>query len=734
MKKKKKGISPSVRAAKWNVNKVAANPKNQLLPLKTAVPTIDFAASINSRAITELAIGWFSNAFSRGAVSRLEPADIWLAYQFFCSAVAASFSGQQYVSGNLPNWMRNMLQAFQPKIKATPSGRCSYTFSYSGTPPTPLISVPFGPNAWSYEYSWALPDLAATPINGFPVCSLFAPIAYTPQGGSTSFQKVCELMASSKPEDTSNVLVPSTAVTKYSKDVSSFAICSPEIGFGATNAGTNEPGGCFSHKVQLEVPINYPILACANYGSATDNRFPSMQVTFGGDPVFLTGALSSFISPSEMGMKLRPLYHCIDFMEFVDVMAQWVQGIQSSAVVEEAGINPASLQCPLTLQEMALLLRNIIMNAFKESQPSVQGLGPFKPSNNNDNYFMPFLCSPGTCPIATTAMSLPVPLIENIRCLVGRKIQFNPNNAGDSAHFIPILGKFVFDELDQEDYKYTSAADPPVTYPSFLSTAGRYRRRTGSVSKENGKPSYITLAETPIDYIDGNGGSQYIAINDPDRLTALTSFWNEWVGQSVVGSHSCQTSQWGTELGLSVLTSIDKTRHFNRQGGGEKKWATYQASLHEDVRYDMPRHQSKLAGPYALKNAVVDTSVTEFSSVPYEQVLSTWILPINLIAEVFSPVTQSTKLQRYQAFMFEKNSKSLTTSDIGILVSEQHAQYAAKMVKSRLSPATQWDEFFKEMEKLGRGGILSSLVGGLAKSLFPSASGIIDGISSVIPI
>jgi hypothetical protein len=720
---------------RFDANRIAANPLAQLVPMKTVSPAIEFVAAVNSRALRAAAIGWIATSLVRGAVARTSIGDIPNAYQYLCGAFAAAFSGQNYVSGNVPYWLRNILQALQPKSVPLDAGRASYSFAFVGNPPIAESEIAIGPTAWTYMWPFFLPNSAGTPVNGFPPCDIFSPGTYSTQGGSTSFQVLAELMANADRRNPMSQLVPATGETVYLKDVSAFAICKPELGYGFTGAGVELPGGCFSHNVQLEVPIFHPILACIGSGSSTDNRFPGYQQNFGGDPCFLTAASCGFLTPAEMAMKRPPKFHCVDFLEFCNVMALWVQGVQTSATNEDGSILPpgVTLQCPLTLQEMCLLLRNVMMNAFKDTQPAVQGLGPVKPQNINDNFFVPLQCAPGTAPITVTPMTLPKPIIENIRALVYRKLYPGKNqSAGDPLYFIPVLGKFVYDTLSTADYQYSDNEGNPVD--SFKSPTALYARKVHM----KGETVTQTLAETPIDFVDGNGGSQYVAINDPDRLGQLTKLWNDWLSQSFIQSHSCATDQWSTELGISALTSICLTRHQISSDSVERKMkkVVYQEHLLEDVRLRTMANKCFVAGPYAQRFALMDTSSVEILSSPYEAVLRTWVLPLNMVLEVSGPgsYTQSTKLQRMQGYERETFSQALTTTDQGMEVSSMHAQYAAKMVKSRLSAQTQWDEFFLEMEKLGRGGILSSLVGGIVKGVFPGTSQIVDQIAPLIPI
>jgi len=732
-KKKQMSKKQMDRNTKYDVTNVPQAMKSSILVQGNSVPSIPYVATLNNNAIRAFCIGFLSNTMVKGGVTRSDVPDYPLAFQFIGECLAAAVSGRNYIAGNLPFWFRNILHALQPKVVPKEMGEAAYTFVYSGTPPTlSTPSVPIGAGAYNYDFNFGLPNASSVPINGFPVCDLFAPMAYSASAGSSAFQKFSQLMNDAPvglKKNPMNVLVPSTSPTKFLKDVSAMAISKPKQGYGSNNTSINAPGGCFLQNVQLEVPIHHPILASIGGGSDTGNRFDCFITSFGGDPTFLSGICSSILHPAEMSMKRAPRFHQIDFTEFGEVLALWVQGVQQSAASEIISPDAAVFTCPLTLQEVLLLLRNIMMQAFRETQPAVQGMAALLPATSTDNYFVPFLCAPGTCPVTTTPMLLPVPLIENIRALVYRKLHLGgPNNTGDSLYWIPILGKFVSDVLNQADYTYeaTAPGSTPTTYPSFKNPASIWRRRGPNKDSE-----IQLLAEVAIDFVDGYSGASYVAINDPTKLNQLTELWNGWVTEAAISSHSCQLSQWSTDLGISILTSINMTRHIVHSGSLKPEVAAKVADrLWEDTRMQTVHKKSVTLSPYSTRFAIQDSCASTILSAPYDAVQGTWILPVNLVLEVTG---QSTKIQRIQGYEGETYSVALTGNDVGELVSELHKRYAAKMVKGSFTQETQWDVYFKEAEKMGRGGILSSLVGGVAKSFFPNQAHIIDTVAGLVP-
>jgi len=336
-----------------------------------------------------------------------------------------------------------------------------------------------------------------------------------------------------------------------------------------------------------------------------------------------------------------------------------------------------------------------------------------------------FLSGPGTCAQTSPPMYLPVPLIENIKAMVYRKVYAGPHS--DPGLWIPVLSKYVQDVLDWTTYTYTKSG---VLQQSFADPASVFQEKV--VGKGN-EVYYKPLVETPVDYVDGFSGSNYLAVNDPNRLMQLTGIWNEWVTGSMIQSHSCQLAQWSTDLGISVLNSIGITRH--SQTGGIGRREQLQANHNVDKRLTNRNHKYLVDSPYSTR--VFYT--TSFHDKPFascwENVQNTWILPINEVADgPIAGVTQSTRINRVSAMYNERFSITQTINEAGSDLANLHSAYASKMVKGRLAASTQWDDFFKQMEAYGRGGILSALAGGVAKMIFPSSGHIIDQISNAIPI
>jgi len=130
-----------------------------------------------------------------------------------------------------------------------------------------------------------------------------------------------------------------------------------------------------------------------------------------------------------------------------------------------------------------------------------------------------------------------------------------------------------------------------------------------------------------------------------------------------------------------------------------------------------------------------DTAQTQPFNAAYTNIQSVWILPIieNELNTSVLPQVQSTLISRWQALMGEPYLMASTSGSDGVSMTSMHQSYAARMVRGKLAPANNWDKFFTEMAAQGRGGILSSLVGGALSSFFPQAASTIQAVADVVP-
>jgi len=733
-----------------------ATSKNFQIALNNQLKTITIDKSFSVDNLVWLINGYISKALERGfAAGASAPEVPWFA-QIFAVNLLANYAQSQVVPvTQLPYWMLQLGHALSPKTVPFGQGSVSYKFSITGTLPYAPSSPTFAIGAFVYHSKYTLAGQGGGSVNGFPVADSVIPSGYTDQAGASAFQELAQFMANNELVNKRQAqMVTSSMSTDFSSDVSAFAVFTQAEGTGASGQG----GGIYG-QLQLEVPIRHPLIALVSCADDTFfTRLPTRNfnwaTTVAGDPMLLGSMMSTTLSSSQLSAKRNFRIKNVDFLLFGDLIAQFVQQLVQSYIndfekTDVVGNAPGSALkalCPLTLQEVLLLLRNLMMGAFKESQAGVQGIMPFAPASGTDNEFTPYVASATQCSIDTLDMLLPTPMVENIRALVARMIKF-PGSPWDVIWYLPCLGQYFQDVLSSSDYQVTyfdTTLVPPAPATISVFKTGVIFEKTEYDLK--GNMTKTKMVEDPINLIDGSMGSSLVFINDPNQLKNLITLWNVWLNTSGVGSYSAPLINFGTEKGINVLCSIAMTRTWSPSGSlraarkgkaSEQEYIERRKSLDRktkivDLRFQGPAKRNLTATPFATRFAIVDTSQGEILSAPYEQVQGTWILPINddeLIVE-----GQSTLLQRYQFMMEEPHAKTRSSGETGVTFAALNSVYASKMVRGKLSQVDDWTSFFKEMEKLGRGGILSGLVAGFVGNAFPEFGGIAKTIAGILPI
>jgi len=425
--------------------------------------------------------------------------------------------------------------------------------------------------------------------------------------------------------------------------------------------------------------------------------------------------------------KRPPKLHCVDMLEFGEVIALWIQNMIEGYISYYQSINSFSdlviedIRCPLTLQDMLLLLRATMMQAFKGSQAAVQGLYPQTVTSGSQKDFEPYVASATTYTAGPVNFQLPAPILENISALTMRIIKRHGDK--DPEWFIPVLGQYHGVKLNSDDYVFTYQVNGlDVVVPVFQQGA-LYKKS----SWDDKKKSYTVemLPEAEIKLTDGTSGGSYVFINDADRLETLAENFNTWLAK-FMSSFTVKTSTYGTERGINILSSIGMTRHiFEPPVNLERKRV-----LIEDSRSVFKRG-SVDASPYIGLSAIADTSSSRILSAPYEKIQSVWILPTNLVSFTNA---DSTLVPRWQLLEGESFRATTATGNTGQSLAKKHAAYAAKLTKAFEAEKNDWMEFFDEATKIGTGGLLSGLVNSFVTAAFPGVAPISTAIANMIPI
>jgi hypothetical protein len=722
-----------------------------VLALANQIRAETIVCNLSSNALYGVMVSYVTLALQKGfsAVST-DPIFPFYAAQFGWGIMNAYATGNAPQLSQIPYWMLCLCQAISPSNVPFQQGTIAYSWAIDSASAPGTSQVPIGYEPYGYEWNVNEPTNPAAYVNNFPISQEVDASLYTDALGAAAFSQVIQFMAADSMGGAGSVsrLVPTSLKTGFETNVSSFCVNASAEGNGWAGIGG------FVDQAQLEVPIFFPLFAVFSpniIGNQTD-RFFNLATAAAGDSVFLGGALSELFAEQTWSMKRYPKFHSVDFLEFGDVLANWVSSIQGALTNDPQtqtsqveGVDLSGFMCPLTLQEVLLLLRNVIMSAFKETQPLVQALYPRQPASSMAVEFVPYVASATTCALNAGGMLLPQLFIENIRALVARHVAMNVRGRGNNASqkqtsgkadvqwWIPVLGQYQGYHLNPTDYGYTDTSTG-IVYPAFSTNALARIKKDPKTKTEMRE----MLAEVPISLVDGNTtlGSTvvYAYINDPGELKVLETLWNDWVMSSGVQNFSSPIGVLGTELGISVLTSIAMTRHWvpsTLDVHGRKLAARDDGII--DVRMEK-RLKRAVNTVYAQQDVVADSSQSVILSAAYEGLLNVWILPVNKATFDVTNISDSTAFPRWQSIMGEPFSATYSAGSTGQLMSMQHASYASRMTRTRDGPPSDTDKLLTDLAATGRGGILSGLAASFISSIFPAAAGIANTVASMVPI
>jgi hypothetical protein len=461
-------------------------------------------------------------------------------------------------------------------------------------------------------------------------------------------------------------------------------------------------------------------------------------------------------------------------MSFFEVLAGWVKAVQQIAMDEWWEDNPdssekiaadaflAKFQCPITFQELMIILRANVMGAFEDTQFAVQGLFP-RTADLTENEFVALVAGMGTAYIPGTAnMSLPIVMRENLLDLTMRSL---PGGAGPArpdvenwknpTEFIPVVGVYETDRVSlvASDYRVrVSQLQPdPIEY-----------------SYENS--FYSFPLELNIDMVDGKQGTAYIAINNPKGLAIITERWNAWVAK--MSNNMCPVGNLSSDKGADVFYSLGMTRHHSteavvpdnqppltaeeirqlRRGqrprsGKLQAVAPSEGTLDDwqgigpenDGRYKIEQKAWGLS-PYATRKVQAVSSYTPFVESAWQMLMSFWILPVNRVSPNSPGPGDYSGLTRMAAATSEMNivfQSQTAQGEVGGITSsfvELHQLYIDTMTKSRYADKNAVIRVLEDLSTAGQGGILTALGTALAGVFAPPLVPIVSSIGESLGV
>jgi len=662
-----------------------------------------------------LAKGWLANV--------VFPEYPFAAFQYLCSVFGNFVNGTVPQGTTLPYWMWAVGRAVSPKSVPKGGGEIYFKANLDVTMPS-SAEYAIGPVAYGNTGNLFVPFSTETDL--FPNAT--APVSPSPAEQEQAFLSLCGFMKQDL--HAPSVLHDSSVSTVLDKDVSAFSTIVTPTGYGNnTNGGT-------AFLATLEVPVHTPLVSTLipqipNGTTGSPTRFPNRSTEFGGDDMFASVAMSTLLDIKHWKTKKAPKFKCIDFLEVADVVAIWLSKLVTqywkdpalavSATTTTGAQDPTLTICPITLQEMTLILRNEILFVMGLTQSGTQAIFPIAPTGGGDNQFTPFLTGTTGCAVQSYGMMLPLRLVENLRGLILHSV---PGNApGDVELLCPVLGQYFLDSLVSSNYQFTSFAvgASPVLTNTFTATPPVLRRRKNS----KGELWEKVTTETPISLITTNNGTSYVFINDPGRLKTLTDLWNDFV--ATFAAYSDPLTPISADPGVNVLTSVNQTRYWTPITSA----AEQRAVDVRDTRVESRR--SLVSTVYSAKSAVA-VSFREKPFAATAAITTNWILPIMIINGGSNSTNEMSFVKAQSMYGEQASMSTSSTGDAGITLSVLHDDMATSMVHAKGEQSVVAQQLL-DLSKKGEAGILSSLVANFVGSTFGTTAGsIASGIASVLPI
>jgi len=476
------------------------------------------------------------------------------------------------------------------------------------------------------------------------------------------------------------------------------------------------PTGGFYKDIESEVNITAPSLASYGVYGAQDLRAPLKLTPYSGDGAT---AFGHPLHPTFLTYfnKRPPSYKLIDF-EWVYYTLVNVAVAAIEKLLENSGKTQTGPLFNYTEQDFRIMLRQALMTVF-DTQYFVQFITPLRFSSN-ENGFAPFHASGGTCPnVNFSHMLVPKLIQENLAALRARTYK-NPNDKSQNATcFIPVLGRYI--------------EDVPAFFTYKGSDGNTWDVFNNAISQQN------------INLVNGaSSASQYVNLNS-NYYQGMLSDWNTFMQDvSTVTTITTTIAGDGGPPGLGILfyTAVQDLTTLNP---GPDNNAGAQPKLVKALRNVKNATRTFEKGPKGLPTAIPPASIatltttqttTNFNYSSAVAAMYDSLITPQIRLDINSPEDQLS-LQMYQCEVREPvaTSWNTTLSNTGSGLASRLYRLALMCVPGiARDSSSEYDAILEMLSMHNEAGMLSSILGGFAKSILPpDAHGIVDVISDLVP-
>lgn len=475
----------------------------------------DVTASIQVEAVASLALGPILEAIRRGWLATKSvstglsgPTIAYNAWVFLTQSFLNVTQGVYPTIQSAPEWYWQICDALRPKVVPFKTADVAYRTQLSGG------GVDYVPSSvWNYgsvpsAIVFGEPDTNNI-VNGLPT---LVPSVYNAVAALDSVQALFDFFP-----DSLMCKRSSGATTPYLvKDPSAFAGVYPELGFANGNSGG------LATSISSEVYIPSPILA--KFAQYEDLRGYTELRKGAGSPTYVIPRVMEFTDLNQFHNKCCPVFKYYNFDRYFEILSLALA--KGMALANTAAIGTLPAVCPLTSQQVQILLRQAILPLF--SNHMAQDL-----STLDGVVLTPFSTAVNGYAPSGSDMLLPSFLTEALRTVYRKTTQLSEDYPNYQLDVIPILARSP-DILQLGNYMW----DPAV-----------------AVYSESTDPQN---PEVPIDLIDMS--AVLPAVGKVYTLPCCTvtyemlQEWNQFMLQ--MSPVMAGVSAVGTEHGITCLSSL----------------------------------------------------------------------------------------------------------------------------------------------------------------------------------
>lgn len=500
------------------------------------------------------------------------------------------------------------------------------------------------------------------------------------------------------------------------RDASAFSKVYPYLGLNPSQSGG------FYNDVENEVDIRAPVLAhnVVYPKVLEDDRVPmKLTVNEGGPATNLAPLIDGFDSWFN---KCHINYKYLDIFEVVNTMIYWYIAAVKQALIAHDGTVPAEYTLPFTLQDFVIIVRQHLLATFKD-QWMGQFTGPLAYDTNATN-FLPFQVL-GNCYGNETFRTLfgPILLAENLSMLqTVKQYQTSRKSALNNVVYVPVWG-------------YYNDVQPVWMIPDAHTPVELFMPPT---------QKSMNLVDCTIN------GNQFVNVNGT-HYSMVRDIWNTKVSElktfiNVIDLGNLSPPSNSAFLESTRVYGIIAEPTLKSLRDGIIKQLPFPAlkpiqnlqckqlhSLPKDVDTKKRTSLPMLPPPTNVANITIDEMYISYPpSKEIYELMHYLILPtIRLDPTSTNDLLNKTMYQTITGEGLSQVQSALSNAP-GYLsrqldTANMCVEGQGKITSSGLSIIMQ------KLMADGSGGFLAGLLGGLAKSIVPSASGVIDSVASAFP-